>query len=1666
MRVSMTLRKYLGTSSKNIPENSKNMGPLQASSVSSWVDAPPDGPEPEPPVDTKSQVLPFGELTWFDFERLVVRLVRRDSQIDACELYGTEGQDQHGLDILATPLEQDSAKVCYQCKRVKKYSPAQIKGVVDHFLNGKWAGRSRELVLCIAVPLSRTQLRDEIDSQRSRLFEKGIKFTVWDGGDAGLLCERLKEYPELVDDFFGRAWVEKFNGSVPALTLGQRLNGYELSELRKRLFSLYSVIFLQHDPGLRSDENKKKLDYRQRYVVAEVLERNKFDLKSSDSHKVATPVEKATDEGAHTARGVNDLKQVSATYETRKPVFDWLLNQQSCVILGEPGSGKSATLRYLALSLLQPEDSQLGSLKPEYFSKFPAWISFARLSTAIERDPNTSIDDFFKGWLHQHGHDDIFSVFKRAIHSGQVLLLVDGLDEAPNEQAGREALDRTVTFAHGCSAAVICTSRPRGYAALGAPASWTTASLLPLSDQKIEELASKWFAFLELPTNTELKHEGIQNISIVSRARAFFLAINASKKTLDLARSPLLCQSLIQLFRYSHQFPEARVGAYKQIVELLLSKHPAARAQAGGTQLLTSRLDLRPSDLSEILVRLAWSMQSHQPGNPLPKAQCEQVCAAFLEDDTFGLGLTPTKARRLAGDVVEQLVTHYGVLVERAPNELSFLHLSIQEYLAAEHVARRTDDEQLKWLSEVWNVAAWHESLISWFGILGIRGSKVLAKQAAKKLEELGELGAWQRMQSIELRAEIAVTDRDLPVSEARRIIEQAVAEVEKSPFAELRSALTRSITLGALDSPISAECRIAIRQWVPGQSVFKRILLLQSFRQWSPSEELRTTLLRAILDQDRQCRNLAVEAFVKVFPNDAELVLKNLAIHHAQPEIRTAALQGLAANLAWADSASVAALANNQSTNAALWSMVLKIRIHQGNQTEHDLQVVLLLWESDALDFSSRHELIEVLCSGWPGDLELRKRFMQNLKVRNSTWGIELPLLYLLRLYPGDDQVAEVIGCLFERFGKHFMLDPSRIWPALNSGFRSHGHLRPVVREMMKKDREKSASKFWGPDRVPAMVLLGDNEARDELLTAYETADLRSRYWIAKGLFEGWPKDDFVLRKLKEWALGDVAMAAPLANWADSLIDTAEQRQNWLRKLAKETADTREMEAIVALLRNHPDDQTRLITESLLEEPKLWYYHRMSLKGLYANAFPSAPMSMEVFEQAFNELDGPDPGVFSSAFQHDPERSHRFLSAATPAPIDVRQVIAEVLRERAVDYETAVGLTHFMLAEENSAVRTASIVACSHTAREIPNARRQLAALLVVELSAIGHFMGVRNRSALAGLLELEAYEEIASTFGREPERKWIYGLIEQFDVDPFAVGVCVDHWGRLEPFLKKHAVKAELPLDEIVSAGFDSLLDKSRSGTQALHANYQATPGTLINSNYLESFARRHPKSATLRSTLLGLLLQSYGENLTCTVARLLSSNFSSKLDIWPELSERFGSPSEGAHNFPPGVLGYLALGWPDGLVASWLRSLSQGLRAKLPLRDRLLVAILFKDAQEAESAVVEMISEPLLSWQFRVEDSITLRRWAETDESFDVLKRWVVSSDPTLSLTGMSLMRSSGRSLQPYVGSLIDRLNKELCHVEVSPSDGLDAVSGLHVSWPLGVYSILKPTHSITD
>src|SRR5205823_3785852 len=152
------------------------------------------------------------------------------------------------------------------------------------------------LVLCTKEPLVETKRADELEAQRAILQPHRIGPEAWDSHQLNL---KLKDHPRLVDDFFGRGWVEAFCGTDAARNLGGRLDAGEVAEFRRKLGAFYARVFEKHDPGLPVPDSftAPSLPLRDRYVVPDVLE-----------HRTGLPLTAPAEEGQtpRTGGGVDD----------------------------------------------------------------------------------------------------------------------------------------------------------------------------------------------------------------------------------------------------------------------------------------------------------------------------------------------------------------------------------------------------------------------------------------------------------------------------------------------------------------------------------------------------------------------------------------------------------------------------------------------------------------------------------------------------------------------------------------------------------------------------------------------------------------------------------------------------------------------------------------------------------------------------------------------------------------------------------------------------------------------------------------------------------------------------------------------------------------------------------------------------------------------------------------------------------------------------------------------------------------------------------------------------------------------------------------------------------------------------------------------------------------
>ena len=130
-----------------------------------------------------------------------------------------------------------------------------------------------------------------------------------------------------------------------------------------------------------------------------------------------------------------------------------------------------------------------------------------------------------------------------------------------------------------------------------------------------------------------------------------------------------------------------------------------------------------------------------------------------------------------------------------------------------------------------------------------------------------------------------------------------------------------------------------------------------------------------------------------------------------------------------------------------------------------------------------------------------------------------------------------------------------------------------------------------------------------------------------------------------------------------------------------------------------------------------------------------------------------------------------------------------------------------------------------------------------------------MRRTSALAGLLELGRADSAVATLA-ENHRADFARHLNPFEEYSAAIAVIVEHWPALQPLMERAGLDAEFPVENLLNAGYGSLVAQSRSGQLALDLYLQGPHEGPSSRQKLQELARGFPRSDLLRDKLLAAL------------------------------------------------------------------------------------------------------------------------------------------------------------------------------------------------------------------
>lgn len=376
--------------------------------------------------------------------------------------------------------------------------------------------------------------------------------------------------------------------------------------------------------------------------------------------------------------------------ERRVPLNEAIQHHQRFVVLGDPGSGKSTFLRFLALTFAQGPATLKERLGLDE-DRLPILVPLSVFSEARREQPDLALATFCSRYFLTQGLPDFSTLFADVLGSGHALVLLDGLDEMLTAEARAAVIQAVIEFTTIYpTTRVVITSRLAGYATGMLPASFSTFTLAPFDADDIKRFARQWslaFEAIGLAAHTELPPDACQRATL--RAESLTAAATSHPGIQRLATNPLLLTLLALIHHQGTRLPHRRSELYRLCVEALAETWNLARSLTGRPiDLYLGNRRLDEQFVVQTLAPVAYWMHEQKPTGVISRAELEaRIAAQWSEHD----GLPTERALALAHDFVSLAREQMGLLVERAADEFSFLHLSVQEYLAARFLVGCTD---------------------------------------------------------------------------------------------------------------------------------------------------------------------------------------------------------------------------------------------------------------------------------------------------------------------------------------------------------------------------------------------------------------------------------------------------------------------------------------------------------------------------------------------------------------------------------------------------------------------------------------------------------------------------------------------------------------------------------------------------------------------------------------------------------------------------------------------------------------------------------------------------------------------------------------------------------------------------------------------------------------
>ena len=167
-----------------------------------------------------------------------------------------------------------------------------------------------------------------------------------------------------------------------------------------------------------------------------------------------------------------------------------------------------------------------------------------------------------------------------------------------------------------------------------------------------------------------------------------------------------------------------------------------------------------------------------------------------------------------------------GLLVNKAQGNVGFLHLSLQEYLAARHVMHRPPAERIAFVSANAGRVRWREPIL--YLLFMIENETELGR-LLEAIEMAPVTDADARAVRDALLTDAVFADFDHDLGTVRRLAAGLLAETELTAWGARRTHLLGAAVDGLFSQSVGEMCRAKLAEWVPDRHGYGRAGAIQA---------------------------------------------------------------------------------------------------------------------------------------------------------------------------------------------------------------------------------------------------------------------------------------------------------------------------------------------------------------------------------------------------------------------------------------------------------------------------------------------------------------------------------------------------------------------------------------------------------------------------------------------------------------------------------------------------------------------------------------------------------------------------------------------------------------------------------------------------------------------